>query len=57
MERIKALLDSPCPLADIYHEWQNRETGYMDDIRDTIESRADSLIQQKEKNIQPSRRR
>lgn len=56
-EQIKALVSSPCPLADIYSEWQDWETGYMDDIRDAIESRADHLIQQKEEIAQPSRRR
>lgn len=44
-----ALLKSPCPLADVYKEWQKRE-GHMDDIRDTIESRANDVIRaEKEK--------
>ena len=41
-----ALLASPAPLADLYKDWCKQETGYMDNIRDTIESRADDLIRQ-----------
>ena len=40
----EALLASPAPLADLYKDWCKQETGYMNDIRDTIESRADELI-------------
>ena len=41
----RALLKSPTPLADIYKEWQSRETGYMEDIRDAILDRARTVIQ------------
>ena len=44
----EALLASYTSLADIYKDWCNQETGYMDNIRDTIESRADELIRQTE---------
>ena len=40
----KALLKSPCPLADVFKDWEKRETGHMDDIWDTIEARADTVI-------------
>lgn len=36
----QALLDSPTPLADVYRYFEKLETGYMDVIRDSIESRA-----------------
>lgn len=62
-EQAKALLDSPSPLADIYKEWEKQETRYMEDIRDTIECRADDMIyreqtkskkQEKADNARPS---
>ena len=42
--RAKALLASPSPLADAYREFEKRETGYMDVVRDSIESRADAAL-------------
>lgn len=47
-EQAKALLDSPCPLADIYREWADSETGYMDSIRDTIENRANDVARREQ---------
>lgn len=44
----EALLASPSPLADLYGEWSKQETGYMDDIRDTIEAHADELIRRED---------
>ena len=35
-------------LADIYREWQKLETRYMEDVRDTIESRANHLVFQEQ---------
>lgn len=43
-KRAKALLKSPTPLADLYKEFDKRETDRMDVIRDCIESRADEVI-------------
>ena len=40
----KALLASPSPLADVYREFKKRETGYMDVVRDSIESRAEAAL-------------
>ncbi len=37
----QALLDSPRPLADVYHYFEKLETGHMDVVRDSIENRAD----------------
>lgn len=45
-KQCRALLKSPCPLGDVYKEWDKRETGHMDDIRDTLESRANAVIRQ-----------
>ena len=44
----QALLDSPSPLADVYRYFEKLETGYMDVIRDSIESRADDVCRAKE---------
>ena len=41
----KALLKSPCPLADVFKDWDKRDNSYhMDDIWDTIVARADTVI-------------
>ena len=37
--RAAALLVSPSPLADVYKEFSDRETSYMDVVRDSIETR------------------
>ena len=39
-----ALLKSPSPLADIFKDWEKRETGHMADIWETVESRANTVI-------------
>ena len=39
----QALLESSSPLADVYRYFEKLETGYMDVIRDSIESRADDV--------------
>lgn len=44
-----ALLKSPSPLADIYRDFEKRETSHMEDIRDTIESRANTIIKNSER--------
>ena len=43
-KQAKALLRSKFPVADIYEKWQDRETGYMDQVRDTLESKANEII-------------
>ena len=49
-EQCRALLKSSCPLADIYTEFERMETDHMDDIRQSIESRAKHIIEmEKEK--------
>lgn len=44
----QALLESPSPLADVYHYFEKLETGYMDVIRDSIESRANEVCKEPE---------
>lgn len=40
----KALLKSPAPLADVFKDWEKRETSHMDDIRETMEYRANKIL-------------
>ena len=42
-KQAKALLKSPCPLEDVYKEFKDREVEHMDTIRDSIETRADTV--------------
>ena len=51
----RALLKSPCPLGDVFKDFEKRETGHMDDIRDTIESCANALIRADLRKAQPGR--
>ena len=39
-----ALMKSPSPLADVFRDFEKRETDHMDNIRDTIECRANAVI-------------
>lgn len=41
----KALLKSPTPLADVVKEWNKRDNGFMQELWDTLESRANRAIQ------------
>ena len=36
----RAMLASPSPLADVFRDWEHKETGYMEDIWQTVEERA-----------------
>ena len=52
----RALLKSKTPLADIYKEWNKAETHHMEDLRDVIEARADTVIRaEKEKGQREGR--
>ena len=42
--RAAALLASPSPLADVYKKFADRETSYMDMVRDSIEQRAEAAL-------------
>lgn len=51
-----ALLRSRTPLADVYRAWERTETHHMDDVRDVIEARADTVIRaEKEKGQREER--
>ena len=43
-KQCRALLKSPSPLADVFKDFEKRETDHMDNIRDTIECRANEII-------------
>lgn len=45
-KQCKALLKSDTPLADVFSKFQDRETDYMDTVRDTLESHANSIIRE-----------
>ena len=45
----RALLKSPSPLADVFADWENKETGHMDDIWQTVEDRAKAEVQKHKK--------
>ena len=42
-----ALLASPFPLADVYKDFRDMETGHMNDVRECIEARADTMLEAK----------
>lgn len=44
-EQCRALMKSPCPVADVLRDFEKLELGYMETIRDCIEGRADKLLQ------------
>lgn len=43
-KQCRALLKSPSPLADIFKDFEKRETDHMDNIFDTIKCRANAVI-------------
>ena len=47
-KQAKALLKSPCPLADVFEEFRDRETEHMDTIRDSIETRANQVMKREQ---------
>ncbi len=50
----KALLSSPSPLSDVYQDFANIETGYMDILHECVENLANSIMEtQREKNAVP----
>ncbi len=42
--QVSALLASPSPMEDIYKEFDKRDASYMEDIRDSIETRAEEVL-------------
>ena len=46
-----ALLESKTPIADIFKAFEKTETGHMDDIRESIESRANDEIKRQREEL------
>jgi hypothetical protein len=51
-KQAKALLKFSDPLSDVFKDFSKRETDHMDNIRDTIESRANDIIRENFKRSQ-----
>lgn len=51
IEKCKALLESPTPLADMKRAYYKTETNYMDDIRNVMENYADDILRENKKKI------
>lgn len=51
IEKCKALLESPTPLADMKRAYDKTETNYMDDIRNVMENYADDTLRENKKKI------
>lgn len=45
-KQCRALLKSKTPLADVFSRFEDRETDYMDTVRDTLESHANELVRE-----------
>ncbi len=55
-EQCRALLKSSSPLYDIEKAFEKRESSHMEEIRDTIEGRADDVVRmEKQKADRESR--
>ena len=46
--RVSSLLASDKPLEEVFHAYECRETGYMDEVFSCLESAAESLIREKQ---------
>ena len=46
-----ALMKSPCPLADVFQDFEKRETDHMETIWDCLESRADMLLEEHRRTL------
>lgn len=51
IEKCKALLESPTPLADMKRAYDKTETNYMDDIRNVMENYADDILRENKRKI------
>ena len=45
-QQCRALLKLDDPIADIFKDFEDRETDHMDNIRDTIECRANAILRE-----------
>lgn len=46
-----ALMKSPSPLADVFQDFEKRETDHMETIWDCMESRADTLLEEQRRTL------
>lgn len=46
-----ALMKSPSPLADVFRDFEKRETDHMETICDCLESRADTLLEEQRRAL------
>ena len=53
--QVKALLKSSTKLSDMFHEFQDRETDYMDQIWESVTSKAHEVEKQEQKKVQRER--
>ena len=51
----RALLKSPSPLADVFTDWEHKESGYMEDIWQTVEDRAKAEVTKQRKKDEKTR--
>ena len=47
----EALMKSPSPLADVFQDFEKRETDHMETIWDCLESRADMLLEEQRRTL------
>ena len=51
--RVRALLKSPAPLADVYKDFSKLETDYMSIVAQCVEDRADDLLKKEQQQNPP----
>ena len=51
--RVRALLKSPSPLADVYKDFSKLETDYMSIVAQCVEDRADDLLKKEQQQNPP----
>jgi len=52
-EQAEALLESLCPLADVYKDFRDMETDHMETLRECIEGRAEKLLEARRDTSRP----
>lgn len=54
-DEAKALLKSEDILSDVFKDFEKKETGYMEDVWETVKSRANSLMERQKQNKEMER--
>ena len=49
--QVRALLNSPAPLADVYKDFSKLETDYMSIVAQCVEDRADDLLKEEQQQL------